>query len=255
MRTITIILIISVSINILGAIAGYKAYKMLKLSKEMYDIYITLRRDIPGLRFYNNANEEISGGKSNSRVVFLGASVTKRWDLQKYFNDPDYINRGVGGQLAPQLLARLYQDAVELHPRAVVIELCAINALPNVNPQAAKYAVHSMVDLCEVNGIEPILTTTLPISRAYEQAHEGGDMTSRLIDLNRWIENFAQKNDIKLINYFNSLSADDNYIRPELTEDGIHPNEKGYELMAELTRLILAQLDNSITDKVDASIQ
>lgn len=255
MRTMTIILIISVSINILGAIAGYKAYKMLKLSKEMYDIYSTLRRDIPGLRFYKNANKEISESNPNSRVVFLGASVTKRWDLKTCFNNPNYVNRGVGGQLAPQLLARFYQDAVDLHPRAVVIELCAINALPDVEPAATEYAVRAMVDLCEFNQIEPILTTTLPISREYEKAHEGGDMTLRLIELNRWIEKFAEGNDIKLINYFNSLSADDNYIRPDLTEDGIHPNAKGYELMADLTRLILTQVDNSISDRVDASIR
>src|ERR1019366_4631222 len=52
------------------------------------------------------------------RVVFFGDSITDFWHLNEYFPDSDYLNRGIGGQTSGQLLQRMKDDVINLHPEA-----------------------------------------------------------------------------------------------------------------------------------------
>ena len=70
------------------------------------------------------------------RVVFLGDSITDLWRLNEYFPDRDFINRGISGQMASQMLGRMKADVIDLHPAAVVI-LAGTNDLAREIPLTA----------------------------------------------------------------------------------------------------------------------
>ncbi|MGN6375901.1 MAG: hypothetical protein ACTHMG_10130, partial [Sphingomonas sp.] len=42
------------------------------------------------------------------RVVFMGDSITDRWNLARYFPGQPYINRGIGSQITPQMVLRFH---------------------------------------------------------------------------------------------------------------------------------------------------
>ena len=65
------------------------------------------------------------------RVVFLGDSITDLWNLAAYFPSRPYVNRGIGGQVTPQLVARFHADVIALKPSAVVI-LAGVNDVQDV---------------------------------------------------------------------------------------------------------------------------
>ena len=53
---------------------------------------------------YDKANLELKlHTKANNRVVFMGNSITEGWIQMRpeFFNNRDYINRGIGGQTTP----------------------------------------------------------------------------------------------------------------------------------------------------------
>src|SRR5580700_126764 len=56
-----------------------------------------------------------------SRVVFLGDSITDYWKLPDYFPGKPYINRGIDGQTTPEMLVRFRQDVIALHPKVLVV--------------------------------------------------------------------------------------------------------------------------------------
>lgn len=41
--------------------------------------------------------------------------------MPEFFNNKNYLNRGIIGQISPQLLIRFRQDVIDLHPKAVII--------------------------------------------------------------------------------------------------------------------------------------
>src|SRR5262245_40231918 len=82
-------------------------------------------KDWPQLARYRDANAKINAPtKSESRVVFLGDSITDSWQNPKFggfFPGKPYIDRGISGQTTPQMLIRLRPDVIALQPKVVVI--------------------------------------------------------------------------------------------------------------------------------------
>src|SRR6476620_2723536 len=83
-----------------------------------------LANDWPNLARYRDANRDLPPvSASESRVVFMGDSITELWDRDsgKFFASKGYLGRGIGGQTTPQMLVRFQQDVVALKPKVVVI--------------------------------------------------------------------------------------------------------------------------------------
>lgn len=61
--------------------------------------------------------------RNESRVVFMGNSITEGWirNRPEFFSGNKYINRGISGQTTPQMLVRFRQDVIALQPAVVVI--------------------------------------------------------------------------------------------------------------------------------------
>ena len=78
--------------------------------------------DYGQLARYREANASLAPpAAGQNRVVFFGDSITDIWKLAEYFPGKPYINRGISGQTTPQMLVRLRQDVIDLHPNVLVV--------------------------------------------------------------------------------------------------------------------------------------
>jgi hypothetical protein len=82
-------------------------------------------KDWPQLARYHDANGKLApAAKNESRVVFMGDSITDSWQNPKFggfFTGKPYIDRGISGQTTPQMLIRFRPDVLALQPKVVVI--------------------------------------------------------------------------------------------------------------------------------------
>ena len=62
---------------------------------------------------------------SQGKIVFVGDSIVGGWKLDKDFAGKPVINRGIGGDTSRGLLFRFQEDVLDLHPKAIVIEIGA----------------------------------------------------------------------------------------------------------------------------------
>src|SRR5215472_19204309 len=79
--------------------------------------------DVAAIRRYAAENAKLAApAVDEKRVVFFGDSITDFWGRRygKFFPGEPYVNRGISGQVTPQLLLRFRQDVIALQPRAVV---------------------------------------------------------------------------------------------------------------------------------------
>jgi lysophospholipase L1-like esterase len=53
-----------------------------------------------------------------------------------------------------------------------------------------------------------------------------------IINLNHWIESYAPDVHAELADYYATLVDDKGMLREGFSDDGLHPNAKGYELLA-----------------------
>jgi lysophospholipase L1-like esterase len=202
--------------------------------------------DWADLRHYEAENKTLPmPAPGEKRVVFLGSSIFEFWKtrMPEYFEThKNYIDRGVSGQIAPQLLLRFQQDVIALKPKAVII-LAGSNDIASTTGHVTNERIldniKSMVELCRVHKIIPILCAYLPINKY--QWRKDLQPAEMIISLNKAITTYAAQNKLILLDYYTPLVDDKKGTRAELTIDGVHPNPAGYKIMAKVTDEAIAK--------------
>ena len=181
----------------------------------------------------------------NEKVILMGNSIVEGWSgfRPEFFADKSYINKGIGGETTPQMLARFQQDVIDLKPKAVVI-LAGINDIaentgPIPIPDVANN-IFKMAKMATEHDIQVVLCSVLP-------AHDfpwrqGMSPDEKVPKLNALIKAYAVEKDIVYIDYFTAMVDDDNGLKKELGYDGVHPNADGYAIMEPLLEQAISLL-------------
>ena len=53
-------------------------------------------------------------------------------------------------------------------------------------------------------------------------------------DLNVWLRKYAASKGVRFIDYHQALAGADGELKPDLGNDGVHPNRNGYRIMRRL---------------------
>ncbi len=205
--------------------------------------------DYGQLSRYRDANAALAPPKAGEkRVVFFGDSITDAWKLAEYFPGKPYVNRGISGQTTWQMLVRFRQDVIALHPRAVVVLAGTNDIAGNTGPMrnediVADYA--DMADLARANGIKMIFSSVLPVHNYTEKARDFFAQRSpeRIVALNTWLKQYcaAASHGCLYLDYFGALVDDNGFLKKELADDGLHPNDAGYKIMVPLAEKAIAK--------------
>jgi lysophospholipase L1-like esterase len=195
-------------------------------------------QDWAGLGTYQAENAKLAPPvKGENRVVFMGNSITEFWAKlhPEFFAGKPYVDRGISGQTSPQMLLRFRQDVVDLKPAAVII-LAGINDIAgNTGPSTLEMIMNniiSMAQLAKANHITPILCSVLPANDF--PWNPGTEPADKVITLNKMIRQYADENGIIYVDYFTPMVDDKKGLKAEYSDDGVHPNVAGYQVMEPL---------------------
>jgi lysophospholipase L1-like esterase len=195
---------------------------------------------------YDKANLELKlHATANNRVVFMGNSITEGWVQMRpdFFDNRDYINRGIGGQTTPQMLLRFRQDVVNLNPKVVVI-LAGTNDIAGnsgyISLEAIISTIKSMAEIANANEIKVIISSILP---AIDYPWKPGlDPASKIITINKALKAFSEENNFIYLDYYAAMVDDKGGLKvPEYTtaNDLVHPNKDGYLVMEKLAEIAI----------------
>jgi lysophospholipase L1-like esterase len=193
-------------------------------------------QDWPALNRYRADNAKVTPpAPGEQRVVFMGDSITDFWGRRagKFFPGKPYINRGISGQTTPQMLIRFTADVIALQPKAVVILAGTNDIAGNTGPSTLAMIednLAAMTTLAQAHGIKVILASVMPTCD-YIRNQSDRRPNSRIIELNNWIKQYAAKNNATYLDYFTPMLDDKGALKQELTGDGLHPNDAGYDLV------------------------
>ena len=202
------------------------------------------RQDWAGSCRFRSANESAATASATERprAVFMGDSITENWGM----GDPDLfehgvLNRGISGQTTPQMLVRFRSDVIALKPRAVHILAgtndVAGNTGPN-RPQDFKDNIMSMAELARAHGLHVILGS-IPPAASFNWRPQLKPV-ARIRELNQWLRDYASQNGFDYVDYYSVLAGPSGELKPELSNDGVHPNRSGYRLMRKLVEQMIS---------------
>ena len=194
---------------------------------------------------FDFGNEQVLYLGKKIDYLFLGDSITWMWDLRLYIDtSKTIVQRGVGGDSSTYLAKRFDADCIQLKPRTAVV-MIGTNDIFRCDDDLwwrnkgedeekvlndYKENIKTMIEKCDSNGIDIVLCSVLPSTIAPPFDRE-----------KRWrmtaaMNEFLKSQGKKYINYHDALTDDGKNIIYDLSTDGIHPNAKAYEIMADILK-------------------
>lgn len=214
-----------------------------KAKNEHYEMQL---KDWANLNRYRAANVKLAPpAKNETRIVFMGDSITDGWNLAQYFPGESYVNRGIGGQTTPQMLLRFRADVIELKPKVVVILAGTNDIAGNTGLMTLEDTAHnvvSMVELARANKIRVILSSVLPVN---DRSRNGNGTfliqtksrpNETIRAMNEWLKKYAAQSDSVYLDYYSATVGSDGNLKDNISDDGLHPNAEGYRIMQSLAK-------------------
>ena len=187
--------------------------------------------------YYAKTNAELlSQGPDRQRVVLMGNSITEFWmeTHPQFFADNHLVGRGISGQVSSQMLARFRQDVLNLEPRVVVINSGTNDIAENNGPYDEEITIDNILSMAELglhNGITVVLSSVLPTDH-FIWNPSVKDVAAKVVSLNRRIMDMAQKLSLPYIDYYTVMVVPGSgAMNPAYSDDGVHPNPTGYDVM------------------------
>jgi len=174
--------------------------------------------------------------KSKSDIVFLGNSITAGTDWAKLLNLPQAKNRGISGDISFGVLERL-QDVIDGKPAKIFI-LIGINDVSRNIPDSVILSNYKKMIARIRKGSKKTkiyFNTLLPVNSSFEKFKNHYGKDAHILWLNDEIRKLSAKN-VTIIDLYPNFTDSDKHLRAELTKDGLHLIQAGYQVWAEILK-------------------
>jgi lysophospholipase L1-like esterase len=195
-------------------------------------------------------------------AVALGSSSTRGWMatdiahsypalLQRALNDAlpkadfAFINRGIGGQDAPEELARLDADVLAIRPQMVIWQVGANGAVRDESPTLFKHLVEEGIEKLKVAGADVILMDNQRSPRILASPEH--------VVMDQALQEIAQESGVNLFSrgtLMDHWAAAGAPYEDFIAADGFHMNNRGYACLAQaMAGVISAALKQTIVQQ------
>ena len=177
----------------------------------------------------------------SENVVFLGDSITEFYDVDKYFGDYYHVQSGHSGDLTEDILNNMQSRVYQYNPSKVFVMLGINNFIRRKD--STEDVVNDIKEICEKiekrNPYTEIYVESIyPYSNVWKNEHNGdaadaGEVKDKIIKANEELKNYAKEKGYTYVDLYKPLADDEGYFSSEYSDDGLHPNERGYDIITE----------------------
>ncbi|MDR1526211.1 MAG: serine hydrolase [Dysgonamonadaceae bacterium] len=165
-------------------------------------------------------------------IVFLGNSLTENGKWSEYFPLRKIVNRGISGDEALGIYDRLYQ-ILPGKPKKIFLQTGANDVSHDWPVDSIVERVALVVDKIRRESPETqlYLQGSLPINESFNRYQKLAGKTNVFPELSERLSELAASRGIVFIPLFPLFAQQGtNILRKDLTNDGLHLKEKGYEI-------------------------
>lgn len=190
------------------------------------------------LVFIGDSITHMFGGQPASNIT-RGASVWER-----YYGQRHAVNLGFGWDRTQQALWRLQNGEFEgIHPKVAVVLIGTNNLTPhNARGNTNEEIVAGVKAVCATVRKKSPRTKILLLGILPRGQKPDELMRVRIVRINHALAKFQGRDNITFLDLGDQLLGPDGVMLPDVTVDFLHPNEKGYGLLAAAMEPTLAKL-------------
>ena len=177
-----------------------------------------------------------------TNYLFLGDSITYFYDLDKYYEGLPVVNSGIGGNTTEDILDDMNSRVYKYNPTKVFL-LIGTNDL--IHDKSVDDIVSNIEEIIsEIKNNRPqaeiYVESVYPVNDNLDEDMVDVRENDDIMKINDKIKKYCDDNNYTYINMYDKLLDDDGNFNEEYSDDGLHPNDRGYEV---ITKEIKKYLD------------
>lgn len=182
---------------------------------------------------YEKEVEDIKEGYTN--YLFLGDSITEYYDLDKYFPDMPVVNSGIAGDTTEEILNDMKGRVYDYNPSKVFILIGTNDLRDDKSVEEVVENIKKIIEEIKQNRkiAEVYLESIYPVNKGINKSVVGLRDNDDINEINSQIEEYAKNEGVTFLNTHELLVDDDGLLNEDYTADGLHLNDKGYEVVTE----------------------
>lgn len=177
-------------------------------------------------------------------ILFLGDSITNRYDLDKYYSSYNVVNSGISGNQTNDILNDLDNRVYKYNPTKIFL-LIGTNDLVYSGLDNESIAKNIEEIINKIHEKRPntkiYLQSIYPVNSNVNEMIVESRTNENIKILNEKIENICNDDRCTYINMFDILKDKNGNIKRIYTVDGLHLSNKGYEVV---TKELLKYINN-----------
>ena len=177
-----------------------------------------------------------------TNYLFLGDSITDYYDLDKYYEGLPVVNSGISGNTTEDILNDMKNRVYNYNPSKVFLLIGTNDLIHDKNVDEITSNIEKIIS--EINGNKPqaeiYVESIYPVNDNLDEDMVNVRDNDDIIEINKQVKKYCTDNGYTYINMYDKLLDEDGNFSEKYTDDGLHPNENGYEI---ITKEIKKYLD------------
>lgn len=177
-----------------------------------------------------NMNKDITLENIAPHYVFLGDSITKQYNLSKYFKGYSVVNSGEDGNQTEHLLNDMEQRVYRYNPSTVFLMIGTNDVKDKKSTEYIFENIKQLIEEIQINlpKTQIIIQSILPSQENWGKY----DDNKKRKKVNEMLSKEYKGTDIIYIDLYDMLEdKETKKLKDEYTQDGLHLNDKAYKLI------------------------
>ena len=168
-----------------------------------------------------------------TNYLFLGDSITDYYDLDKYYEGLPVVNSGISGNTTEDILNDMKARVYNYNPSKVFLLIGTNDLVKDTSVDDIVSNIEKIIS--EINANKPqteiYVESIYPVNDNINEDMVSNRNNKDIMKINNKIKKYCEYNSCTYINMYDKLLDDDKNFNEKYTDDGLHPNSKGYEVI------------------------
>lgn len=189
---------------------------------------------------FTHLNEKMVQNEVFDNVVMIGDSIVELYNTQEQFGNVNtlngeriVLNRGISGDTSDKMLERLDKNALIIKPSTLFILVGTNDVGRGIDNRSIINNIKSAVIKAKNSGVDNIVVESVyPVNHGINGKMVGSRKNSTIIELNKGIKSMTKEENVQYVDVFSHLIDSEGNFNKDLSYDGLHPNEFGYDVIS-----------------------
>ena len=174
---------------------------------------------------------------NDNNYLFLGDSITFKYDLEKYYGNMPVVNSGVNGNRTEDIMRDIKKRVYDYNPSKIFI-LIGTNQLVDQTNEEIFEGIIALTKKIHKNRkhAQIYVESIYPINGNIDNKHTKIRDNNRIRKINKMLQNEFINSYVKYIDVYSELADEEGNLKEEYTYDALHLTDEGYQVVTKVLK-------------------